>query len=373
MTPVVRVLSLTLLMGGINAVQQARVSRRMEFKLFFKATLIGTIFSAFVGIGMAMAGLGVWALVGQILSNQLIDTILLWITIDWKPSFRFSVERFKPLYRFGWRVFASSLLDTLYKNLRSLLIGKIYTEKDLAYNNRGNHVPELIITNVNTSIQSVIFPAYTRCGGDRQRILSLMRKAVRLSSFLIFPCMVGIAMVAEPLVCVLYTQKWLPAVFYMQVGCFSYALWPLHTTNLQAILAVGRSDVYLRLEIIKKVVTVVALIICVQISLRALVWSAVPLGIFSLIVNAFPNKNLIGYDFQEQILDILPALIMSVVMGAGVFLLGMLPFSSMLVQLVAQVILGVLLYIGMACVSKNAEFKYVWNYAKGFLKKLFHR
>ena len=373
MTDVIRALSLTLLMGGINAVQQARVSRRMEFKLFFKATLIGTIFSAFVGIGMAMAGLGVWALVGQILSNQLVNTIVLWMTIDWKPSFHFSVERFKPLYRFGWRVFVSGLLDTLYKNLRSLLIGKMYTEEDLAYNNRGNHVPELVITNVNTSIQSVIFPAYTRCRGERQRILLLMRKAVRLSSFLIFPCMVGIAMVAEPLVCVLYTEKWLPAVFYMQVGCFSYALWPLHTTNLQAILAVGRSDIYLRLEIIKKVVTVIVLVFCVQISLRALVWSAVPLGIFSLIVNAFPSKSLIGYSFREQVLDILPALVMSVAMGVGVYLLGRFPFGSMFIKLIAQVLLGVLLYIGMAWASKNAEFRYVWNYGKGLLKKLFNR
>lgn len=373
MAPVIRVLSTTLLLGGINGIQQAYVSKTMQFKLFFKATIVGTIASAFVGIGMALAGFGVWALVGQILSNQLMDTVILWMTIEWHPKVKFSLGRFKPLYSFGWKVFISNLLDTIYKNLRSLLIGKVYTESDLAFYNRGNRLPELVITNVNTSIQSVFFPAYTAVNTDTEKLKELVRKSISSSTYLIFPCMTGLAVISRTLITILYTDVWTEAVPYMWIACFSYAFWPMHTANLQVVQALGRSDITLRLEIIKKTVTVFCLLVTIRISVLAVAMSAVPLAVFSIILNAYPNKRLLDYSVKEQMLDVMPTFLMSALMGICVFLLGLLPFHPLL-KLAVQVTGGVAVYIGCSIATKNSNFTYFFEKAKSYqsmiLKKM---
>lgn len=357
MTPVIRVMSVTILLGGINGIQQAYVSKRMQFKLFFKATIVGTIISAFIGIAMAYAGFGVWALVAQILSNQLMDTIILWCTIGWHPHIAFSFERFKPLYSFSWKVFVSNLIDTIYKNLRSLLIGKIYTESDLAFYNRGNHLPELVITNVNTSIQSVFFPAYASVSNDKVKLKELVRKSISSSTYIIFPCMAGLAAISNTLILVLYTDVWAAAVPYMWIACFSYAFWPMHTANLQVIQAMGRSDISLKLEIIKKTVTFICLIVSIRFGVLAVAMCAVPLAVFSLIVNAFPNRKLLDYSIKEQLIDIMPTIVMSLIMGVCVVLTGLLPLP-LIVKLFVQIIMGASVYIVCSKLTHNSNYSY---------------
>lgn len=356
----VRILSVSLILGGMNGVQQAYVSKKMQFHLFFNATIIGTVTSAFVGIFMAYKGFGVWGLVGQILSNQFMDTVILWMMIDWHPKLCFRFERFKPLYSFGWKVFVSNLIDTIYKNLRSLLIGKVYTESDLAYYNRGNRLPELVITNVNTSIQSVFFPAYSLSADNKAKLKLLVRQSISVSTYLIFPCMIGLAVVSKTLIIFLYTDTWIEAVPYMWIGCYNYMFWPLHTANLQVIQAMGRSDITLKIEILKKVITVISLIAAIRYGVFAVAVSAVPLAIFSLIVNAAPNKELLDYSLSEQFKDFWPALWMSIVMGGSVYFIGKLSFP-LFPLLILQIISGVIIYLTLSFITKNNSFLYMKN------------
>ena len=247
-------LSLSLIIAGVNSVQQAYVSKIMQFKKFFYSTIIGTITSAFIGIFMAYKGFGVWALITQNLSNQVIDTCVLWFTVKWRPTFTFSFSEMKKMFNYGWKLLISGLIDTIYNNLYSLVIGKFYSAKDLGYYNRGRNIPNMVITNINGSIQSVIFPTLSNCQGDKVRLKVMVRRSIMTSTYIIMPAMIGLAAVAKPLTVLLLTDKWLPSVPFMQFSCFILAFWPIHTTNLQAINAVGRSDIFLKLEIIKKII-----------------------------------------------------------------------------------------------------------------------
>ena len=241
--PVLRVLGLRLIVAGANSVQHAYVSKQMLFKRFFWSTLGGTIGSAILGITMAYMGFGIWALVVQYMFNSIIDTLVLWFTVKWRPKLAFSLKRLKNLFSYGWKFLVSSLLDTGYNELRSLVIGKMYTPADLAYYNKGKNFPNLIVTNVNSSIQSVLFPAMANCQDKKEQVKSMCRRSIRTSSYIMLPLMTGLALVAEPFVKLLLTEKWLQCVPYLQIACFTFAFMPIHTANLQAIKAMGRSDI----------------------------------------------------------------------------------------------------------------------------------
>ena len=241
LVPIVRVISLTIVISGVKGIQQSYVSRNMLFKRFFYATLGGTIFSAFLGIGMAYAGFGVWAIVAQQLSNTAIDTLILWITVKWRPKKMFSWERLTNLLKFGWKLLASSLLDTVYNNLRNLIIGKIYSSSDLAYYNQGDKFPKLIVANINTSIDSVLLPTMSQAQDDRERVKMMTRRAIKTSTYVMAPLMMGLVFCAVPIVKLVLTDKWLPCVFFLRVFCITYMFWPIHTANLNAINAMGRT------------------------------------------------------------------------------------------------------------------------------------
>ena len=253
LTAVIRVLSLTIVISGVKGIQQAYVSRNMLFKRFFFATIGGTIFSAFVGIGMAYAGFGVWALVTQQLSNMTIDTLILWITVKWRPQRKFSWARLKGLLGFGWKLLISSLLDTVYNNFRNLIIGKMYSSSDLAFYNQGDKFPKVIVTNINTSIDSVLLPTMSNAQDNPERIKQMTRRAIKTSTYIMAPLMMGLAFCAEPIVRLVFTDKWLPCVPFLRIFCITYMFWPVHTANLNAIKAMGRSDMFLKLEIVKKI------------------------------------------------------------------------------------------------------------------------
>lgn len=365
---VLRVISLTLVIGGLESIEHTKISRAMEFKLFFKATLIGTVVSAVVGIWMAVRGFGVWAIVAQYLINQVFDTALLWMMIHWRPTLQFSWKRLKPLYSFGWRAYSAQMIETLYNSLRSVLIGRYYTSADLAFFNRGRHIPDLVNQNTNNAVQSVMFPAYTRVANNPERMKHLMRRATSLGTFLIFPAMTGLAMVSEALVDVLYTSKWQPAVPFLQIACFVYALTPMHIVNLQAVLAIGRSDISLKIEVFKKIICVTVMVICIHVSLMSTAVSAIPLAVFALIVNAYPVGKLCRYPLIEQVRDAFPSMMMSTVMGGLVWIAGKLPFSSWIVLLV-QLTVGVLSYWFMAKLSNNKDYLFMKKYVYDFIGK----
>lgn len=368
LTPVVRVISLTIVISGVKGVQQSYVSRNMLFKRFFYATLGGTIFSAFLGIGMAYAGFGVWAIVAQQLSNTTIDTLILWITVKWRPKLMFSLTRLKGLLGFGWKMLCSSLLDKVYNNLRSLLIGKIYSSTDLAYYNEGNKFPNLIVANINTSIDSVLLPAMSKEQDDKNRVKNMTRRSIMVSCYIMAPLMVGLACCATNVVGLILTEKWLPCVFFLQIFCITYMFYPIHTANLNAIKAMGRSDLFLKLEIWKKVIGLILLLATLFISVKAMAYSLLISTLTSMIINSWPNKKLLNYSFFEQMKDILPSILLAIGMGCAVFLMGFLPIPTLPLLLI-QVICGGLIYVAGSAIFKLEPFLYLIGIIKPMIQK----
>ena len=368
LTPVVRVISLTIVISGVKGVQQSYVSRNMLFKRFFYATLGGTIFSAFLGIAMAYLGFGVWAIVAQQLSNTAIDTLILWITVKWRPKWIFSWERLKGLLGFGWKMLCSALLDTIYNNIRSLLIGKVYSSADLAYYNEGKKFPNLIVTNINSSINSVLLPAMSREQDDKDRVKNMTRRSIMVSCYIMAPLMVGLACCASNIVVVVLTEKWLPCVFYLQIFCITYMFYPIHTANLNAIKAMGRSDLFLKLEIWKKVIGLILLLATLFISVKAMAYSLLISTLTSMIINSWPNKKLLDYSFLEQMKDILPPICLAIGMGAAVYLIGFLAIPTLPLLLI-QIIFGGILYIIGSAVFKLEPYVYVKDMLNSFVRR----
>ena len=358
MSPALRVLGLRIVVAAINSVQQAYVSRKMQFKRFFWSTLFGTLLSGLIGIGMAYNGFGVWALIAQYLTNTCINTIVLWFTVKWRPQLKCSWNRAKGLISYGWKLLASGLIDTGYRQLRSLIIGKIYTSEELAYYNQGDKYPSLIVTNINTSISSVIFPAMSQYQNDLEQIKRMTRRAVQVSSFIMWPIMMGFAICAEPIVRIVLTEKWLPCVPYIRIFCFTYGLWPIHTANLQALNAMGHSELYLKLELIKKSIGLLALILTVRMGALAIAGSLVITDLIATVINAYPNIKLLNYKYIEQLKDLLPSLLISGAMTIIIYPIKYLNLNDWL-TLGLQVSVGVLTYMLLSIVTKQTTLGYL--------------
>ncbi|NMB44744.1 MAG: lipopolysaccharide biosynthesis protein, partial [Clostridiales bacterium] len=363
--PVLRVLSLTLFAGAFNSIQNAFVSRNLLFKKLFKSSLGALLISGVLGILAAYQGLGIWALVIQQLVNQISITIIMWFTVKWRPKLVFSLPKVRELFSFGWKLLASSLLNVLYMDIRTLIIGRIYTTSTLGYYNRGQQFPKVIVSNIDGSIQAVMLPTLSAHQDNSKRVKEMMRRAIVSSSFLIFPMMIGMAVVAEPLVKIVLTDKWLPAVPFLQIYCISYSLQPIHTANLQAINAMGRSDIFLRLEIIKKTYGLIILAISINFGVYAIAFGSILTGVISSFINAYPNKRLLDYSYKEQWLDIMPSLMISLVMGLIVYSLNFLSIPAWQI-LFLQVASGSIIYIGLAKIFKVESF----NYLVGTMKQL---
>ena len=366
MTAMIRVLGLTLLISGLKSVQTAYVSKNMIFKRFFFATLGGTLGAAVVGIGMAMAGYGAWAIIAQSLFNHAVDTIILWITVKWRPKRQFSSQRLRELFSFGWKMLVSSLLDTIYNNLRSLIIGKVYCSEDLAYYNKANSFPSLVVGNINVAIDSVLLPAMSSAQDDRVRIKSMTSRSLKVCTYLIAPLMIGLAVCSKPLIRFLLTEKWLASAPFMIIFCITYMFYPLHTANLNAIKALGRSDLFLKLEIWKKTIGLIALAVSVPISAMAMGYSLLFTSVASQVINSWPNKKLLHYGYLEQLKDIFPSILLAVVMGGCIYPIQWFGFPDVITLLI-QVPLGAMIYIAGSKLLKLESFEYLWGIVKPIL------
>ena len=365
---VLRVLGIQIVISGVKNVYQAYVSRTMQFRKFFFATLGGTIGAAVIGIVMAYRGYGVWALVAQQLFNVLTDTVILCLTVKWHPKRMFSFERLKRLLSYGWKLLLSALLDTAYNEARSLIIGRKYTSEDLAFYNRGELFPQVIAANVNTSIDSVLLPTMSREQDERTRVRAMTRRAIMISTFLMAPLMIGIACIGVPLVRLILTEKWIPCVPYLRIFCAAMLFYPIHTANLNAIKALGRSDLFLRLEIVKKAVGITLILITMHISVTAMALSTLVNSLICQIINAWPNRKLLDYRYTDQVKDILPNILLAVVMGGCVWAVGLagLPVWA---TLLIQIPLGAAVYAGLAALLKNESFRYLLSVLKNFRRK----
>lgn len=362
LTSVIRVLGIKLPVSAVNSIQYAYVSRKMEFRKFFFATSIGTVVSAVVGISMAYSGFGVWSLVTQYLTNSVIDTSVLFLVNKWHPNFVFSIQRAKPLIKYGWKILATDFIGTVFNQLNALIIGKTYTTADLAYYTQGNKIPDLVNNNINSSLSAVLFPAFS-LSNDIEEIKRIRRKCLMIMGYVVFPLMFGMIAVADKMIIVLMTEKWLPAVPFVRISCIAAIIGIFGTTLIQEIKAIGKSDVTLKIELLKKTTYIIIAIIAIRYGIEAIAWTLVVREIIAFCFNVYPVRKYIGFDFLIYIRDALPSLIMSMIVLISVISLERVIKNNALC-LTFQILVGGTIYITLSAISKNKSFIYLKDILK---------
>lgn len=355
---VARVLSLTLFIGGFSLCQGAYLSRNMMFKELFKSTLLGTVVAGAIGVLAAYMGLGVWALVLNSLIKQLIVAIIIWFTVKWRPKLVFSVDKIKTLFSYSSKIMASNIIYTFYENIINLIIVRAYSSAMLGFYNRGNNLPKLIMTNINESIQAVMLPTLSHYQDDIVKVKNMLKRTILTSTFVIFPMMAGLAAVGEPVIRILLTEKWMKAVPFLQIFCLYYALWPIMTPKLQVIMALGRSDIILKREIVSTTIGIMILLVSVPRGVYAIAFGLVISSLIDILIVSRLVFKLTGYGHAEQTKDILPSLMASVAMGAVVYSLNFLDISDWQ-KLILQFSMGVAIYIGIARMFRIESLSYL--------------
>ncbi|RKD34876.1 lipopolysaccharide biosynthesis protein [Lacrimispora algidixylanolytica] len=360
--PVLRTLSVTLFFGAVTSVQSAAIARTMEFRKLCIASISAALGSGVIGVGMAFRGYGVWALAMQQFFYSFFLMVSLSVLVSWRPRLLFSVQKARELFSYGWKILCSGLIDTIFTNVYGLVIGKIYNPAMMGQYSRGNQFPALIANNLGAAIQSVMLPAFSACQDDREKVKNMVRRSIVTSSYLVFPMMAGLMAVAEPMVKLLLTDRYLPCVPMLRLLCIAYATWPLHVANLQAINALGRSEIFLKLEIIKKAVSVTALIISIPFGIYTMVALRAVTDFICTFINAHPNKKLLNYSFYEQWKDVTPSLLISAAMGIAVYGVQYIIEGTFL-TLIVQILVGILVYAGLSWLFRLEAFVYLLNTA----------
>lgn len=360
-----RVLVLVLVVNAYNSIQEAIVARNLEFQKTFRATITAGVVSGATGVAVALAGGGIWALVLQQLVQQACKCLVLALQVPWKPQLVFDPGRAAALFRFGWKLLASGILEQGYQSLSDLMIGKVFTSADLGYVSQGKKYPYSLGCLLDGAIQPVMLSAVSRVQDDLSYVKRLARRALKTSTFIVMPAMALFAVAAEPIVRLVLGEAWLPSVPFLQMYCFVYALLPIHTTNLQVLNGMGRSDLFLRLEVVKKAIGVAVLAVTVFVlrDLHLIVAGYMLVGVVSTFVNAAPNRRVIGYAYHEQVRDILPALALSAVAAGAAWTVSLLDLSD-LATIALQMVVMALAYLGIAALLRVEELSYLLGTAR---------
>lgn len=369
LAPVLRVLGLTLIIFAVNSVQAAYVQKKMLFKNFFWARLVGTVISGVSGIIMALMGYGVWALVAQHIIASVINTFTLFFVTKKTPILAFSFSRLRGLMGFGLNVLASNVLIRLYVELRSLIIGKLYSASDLACFNRGKQYSSLLMSNIDGTLGSVLYPRMVIDQDDFSKVKNFLRKSLRTSMLLTSPLLMGLAAMGEPLIRLMLTDKWIESVPYLQIFCFTNLFMPLSNVNNQAIRAIGKSNAILKVEVVRKVIELIALLIVMRMGVMAIAINMLVMNAILTFANAYPNVKYLKYTYREQIKDILPGFLMSAIMFGLMFSINYTGFNDV-VKIILELIVGFVSYCLMARLSNNTDYEFVKSLIKEkFLKK----
>lgn len=363
-----RVLSLRLLISAFNSIQCAYISKNMLFKFYFYSTLYGKIASGGIGIGMALGGCGVWALIGQSLSQILFETCILWFNVKWRPQMVFSWSRTQKLYSFAWKLMLTNFVEVISDQLRALLIGKKYTSEDLAYYDKGLLFPNTIITNIASSVSSVMFPVLANVQDERGRSLALCRRWIRLFAYCALPLLTVLAITAPTLIVVLLTEKWLPSVLFLQLACGFYAAWVIEIPIRETLKSLGHAGVCLRMQVIKTCFALVALLAVMNYGVEAIAASAVGCGVFNTIISVYYGNKTFHYTTKMLRKDIGPTICLNLVMACGVFVIYLLGLSPLLC-FVVQVISGIILYFLFSILFENDIFYYCLQNVRMLIKK----
>lgn len=371
LVPVIRVLSLQLPFNAFNSIQRSYVAKNMLFQKLFYSSFGAIVLSGTLGIYMAYQEYGVWALVAQSLSCQFFTTLIMWFTIRWRPIFVFSKERFKSLFSYGWKILGASFITTLFVNIRKLVIGKFYTPASLAYYEKGDQLPALVMNNIFTSVQTILLPTFSEAQDDRAKVKAMMRRSTKLCCFFIYPLMAGMIVAAKPLVLFLLTERWIAVVPFVQILCIANFFRPITISNWEAIKALGYSGITLKLEIVKKVIDIVILIVSACIGVYAIAWGCVFFNLICVFINIAPNKRLLNYGISEQAKDAVPTLLISIMMGLSIYWIQFLAIPNLIILLL-QFILGVVVYILLSRLFREDSFIYISQLVKDNRYKL-HR
>lgn len=361
----IRAYSFSLFFGAFNSIQVAKMQREMRFKPMMYTSFIATILSGVLGVALAYMNFGIWALVVYGCSNIVFSCITMLFTANWFPKLVFSLKRAQILFSFGWKMLVSGILCSVYNDIRSLIIGKRYSMDDLAYYNRGQQYPEVISTTIDSAIQSVMFPAMAKSQNDTAQMRAMIKRSISLGAFVITPVMIGLAAVAHSLMILLLTEKWLPSVIFMQLICIAGITYTFMSSSLIAIKALGRSDIYMKLEIVRRIVMLVILLIAIFVfdSVLAIAISYVVSSFLDMFIAAVPLKKLLDYDGFKQVRDNWKTLVASFAMGAAVYFIGFLPIHK-IALLFIQIIAGVLIYLLLCVLLRIESFYYVFNLLK---------
>jgi O-antigen/teichoic acid export membrane protein len=353
---VTKVVGLNLVIGALGGIQNAKLSIAIDFKTRAKISVITTLFTGIVGLYLAYCGYGVWALVFQALSSNILRTILLWSYVKWKPQWLFSWKSFREMFSFGSKMLASGLLDTTYNNLYTIVIGKCFSSAALGVYSRADGLAQFPSSNITGVLQNVTFPVLSSIQNDEERLAIGYKKLLRLSAFIIFPLMVGLAAVADPFIRLVLTDKWEGTIYYLQILCFSLMWYPIHAINLNLLMAKGRSDYFLKLEVIKKIQGVIILCITVPLGLVAMCYGRIVSSLISLVWNTYYTKKIIGYGYTKQMKDLMHILLHTLVMGAITYwVVCMLP--NLWLKLIVGILAGMAYYIAGAYLMKFEEMK----------------
>ncbi|MEG2614075.1 MAG: lipopolysaccharide biosynthesis protein [Alistipes sp.] len=358
--PITRVLALGIIFNSLAIVQRALLTIRVDFKTQAKASLTAALLSGAVGLWMAYSGFGIWALAVQTILNGFLNTVMLWVLTQWRPLWVFSWSSFRELFSFGSKLLASGLIDTIYNNVYTIVIGKIFSAGELGYYSKAKEFSQIPSSNIQGIVGRVTYPILCELQDDDERLRQVYRRYLRLSAYLTFPLMIGLAALASPLITVLLTDKWVAAVLLLQILCFAMMWYPIHAINLNLLQVKGRTDLFLRLEILKKIVGVSILCVTIPLGVAWMCVGSVVSSIVCLAINTHYTGVLIQLGFLKQMRDLLPALFYSLSMGALVYLV-MEFVDGNLLKLGVGTLVGVLYYVGISLATRSAEFKDVFS------------
>ena len=368
LTLIIRVLGLSLIVSGVKNIQQAYVAKRMIFRKFFFATLIGTVLAGVVGIYMALAGYGVWALVAQSLINISVDTLVLWGVVGWRPKWLFSFSRLRGLLSFGWKLLVARLLTAISANVRQLIVGKSFSTEDLAYYNRGSEFPAKTIPLISTSIDDVLFPSLSIKQNNSEELITMLRKANKVVSYIVFPILMGMALCGKTAISLLLSDKWLPAYPFLCIFCCEYAVSPLSSINNNAFKAIGRSDITLKIQMIVRLLGIASLFIAIKYGVLAIAISSFLTAFVELLTVSLSGKIILSHKIRNQILDLCPAILLTLVMGIVLFFLGALPINKFVI-LVIQVVSGIVIYFVLSHLFQVESYVFLLKKIKNALRK----
>ena len=356
LVPLTCALSLNLIINAFGLIQTTLLTKHIDFKTQLKVSVIATVISGAIGVTMALNGFGVWSLVAQSLSSNLFRTILLWFFNTWRPLLVFSFVSLRGMFAFGSRLLASGLLDTVFQNIYLVVIGKLFSPVSLGFYSRAKGLQQLPVSNISGIVSRVTFTVFSSVQDDKPRLKRGVRKALTMLVMINFPMMIGLAIVAKPLVLVLLTEKWAPCIPYLQLLCVVGMLYPVHVINLNVLIAQGRSDLFFRLEILKKILIVIVIAVTYRWGIIAMIYGQIVTSCLGYFLNAYYTGKMLDYPITEQIQDLIPSLALAGIMGLGVYALKYAHIANQLALLSAQIMTGIVLYVGICYIFRISSF-----------------